>query len=58
MNYFRDYSKPIVLSLRGKKGFETYVKIVTSSHKKYDAKAASEKAAKNLRRQGIDVGRG
>ena len=55
MNYFRDYSKPIVLSLRGKRGFETYVKIVASSHKKYDAKAASEKAAKNLRRQGINV---
>lgn len=51
----RDYSKPILLNLRGKKGFRTYVKIVTSPKVKYDAKAAAEKAAENLRKQGLRV---
>lgn len=51
----RDYSKPILLNLRGSRGFRTYVQIVTSPRQKYDAKAAAEKAAKNLRKQGMDV---
>lgn len=51
----RDYSKPILLNLRGKDGFRTYVKIVTSPKVRYDAKAASEEAAKYLREQGLDI---
>ncbi len=53
--YTRDYSKPILLNLRGKRGFQTYVKIATSPRQKYDAKAAAKKAAENLRKQGVDV---
>ncbi len=51
----RDYSKPILLNLKGEKGFRTYVKIATSPRVKYDAKAAAEKAAENLRAQGLKV---
>lgn len=51
----RDYSKPILLNLRGEKGFRTYVKIVTSPRIRYDAKAAAEKAAENLRKQGLEI---
>ena len=54
-NVTRDYSKPILLDLRGEKGFRTYVKIVTSPKVRYDAKAAAEKAAENLRKQGLEV---
>lgn len=51
----RDYSKPVTLDLRGEKGFRTYVKIATSTKRKYDAKSAAERAAKKLRKQGINV---
>lgn len=51
----RDYSKPVVLSLHGEKGFRTYVKIATSPRTKYDARAAAAKAAEKLRQQGLDV---
>ena len=51
----RDYSKPILPIFRGKDGFRTYVRIVTTPPTKYDAKAAREKAAENLRRQGLNV---
>ncbi len=51
----RDYSKPIVLNLRGKKGFRTYVKIATTPKTKYDAKAEAQKAAEVLKEQGINV---
>ena len=54
-NVTRDYSKPIILDLRGEKGFRTYVKIVTSPKIRYDAKAAAEKAAEKLRKQGLEV---
>ena len=51
----RDYSKPIMLRLEGKKGLRTYLEIVTSPPPKYDAEATAEKAAENLRRQGLNV---
>lgn len=51
----RDYSKPILLNLRGKDGFRTYVKIVTSPKVRYDAKTASQEAAKYLREQGLKL---
>ncbi len=51
----RDYSKPFVLNLQGKRGLLTYIKIATSPRVKYDAKAAANKARENLRRQGMDI---
>ena len=51
----RDYSKPIMLNLRGKKGYRTFVKIATTPRQKYDARAAAEKAAENLRKQGLRI---
>ena len=51
----RDYSRPILLNLRGKDGFRTYVKIVTSPKVRYDAKTASQEAAKYLREQGLKL---
>ena len=54
-NTVRDYSKPIMLNLHGKEGFRAYVQIVTTPPTKYDAKAAKERAAENLRKQGINV---
>ena len=51
----RDYSKPIVLNFHGIEGFRTYLKIITTPAKKYDAAKAKEKAAENLRRQGLDA---
>jgi len=51
----RDYRKPVRLRLRGKKGLETYAKIVTSPKIRYDANAAAEKAAENLRKQGMEL---
>ena len=51
----RDYSKPILLNLKGEKGLRTYIKIATSPRVKYDAKAAAEKAASQLRAQGLNV---
>ena len=53
--YPRDYSKPIVLNLQGEEGFRAYVEMVTSPRVEYDAKAAAEKAAENLRKQGLKV---
>ena len=54
-SFTRDYSKPLLLSFRGKQGFRSYVKIVTSPKVKYDAKAAAKKAAEKLRKQGMGV---
>ena len=51
----RDYSKPMMLNLRGEKGLRTYIRIATSPRVKYDAKAAAEKAKENLRSQGFRV---
>ena len=51
----RDYSKPIMLKLIGIEGFRTYLKIITTPAKKYDAAAAKEKAAENLRKQELMV---
>ena len=51
----RDYSKPIVLDLRGEKGLQAYIEIATSPREKYDAKAAAEKAKENLRKQGMRI---
>ena len=51
----RDYSKPIMLKLTGIEGFRTYLKIITTPAKKYDAEAAKERAAENLRKQGLMV---
>ena len=51
----RDYSKPILPIFRGKDGYRAYVKIVTTPPIKYDAQAAKEKAAENLRKQGLTV---
>ena len=51
----RDYSRPILLNLRGKDGFRTYVKIVTSPKVRYDARTASQEAAKYLREQGLEL---
>ena len=55
MQKIRDYSKPILLNLKGEKGFRTYIKIATSPRVKYDAKAAAERAAEKLRAQGFNV---
>lgn len=55
MSKTRDYSKPILLNLKGEKGFRAYVKIVTSPRIKYNAKEASEKAAEKLRAQGFNI---
>lgn len=54
-NTLRDYSKPIILNLRGKKGLRTYAKIATSPRVRYNAKLAAERAARNLKRQGLSV---
>ena len=51
----RDYSKPIMLLLQGKEGLKTYLKIVTTPREKYDAISAAERAAENLRRQGLRI---
>lgn len=51
----RDYSKPIVLNLRGEKGLNTYIKIATSRRVKYNAKAAAKRAAENLKKQGLII---
>lgn len=51
----RDYSKPMMLDLRGEKGLRTYIRIATSPRVKYDAKAAADKARENLRSQGFRV---
>ncbi len=51
----RDYSKPMVLELRGEKGLRAYIEIANSPHLKYDAKAASKRAAENLKKQGLVV---
>ena len=51
----RDYTKPIMLRLEGKKGLRTYLEIVTSPPTRYDAEAEAKKAAENLRKQGINV---
>ena len=53
--HLRDYSKPMVLDLRGEKGLRTYIKIAKSPRIEYNAKAAAEKAANNLRMQGLNV---
>lgn len=55
VNIHRDYSKPIVLNLRGEKGLRAYAKIVTSPRVRYNAKLAAEQAAINLRRQGLSM---
>ena len=51
----RDYSKPIMPNFHGKEGFRAYVKIVTTPPTKYDAKAASQRAADYLQKQGFIV---
>ena len=51
----RDYSKPIVPLFKGKEGYRSYVKIVTTPGTKYDAKQAAQKAADNLKKQGLNV---
>ena len=51
----RDYSKPIVPLFKGKEGYRSYVKIVTTPGTKYDAKQAAQKAADNLEKQGLKV---
>ncbi len=51
----RDYSKPIVPIFQGKEGFRAYVQIVTTPPTKFDADAAKQKAAENLRKQGLIV---
>ncbi|MBQ6503843.1 MAG: hypothetical protein IJI57_08030 [Flexilinea sp.] len=51
----RDYSKPLMLNLQGEKGLRAYIQIIKSPRTKYDAKAASEKAKENLRKQGVIV---
>lgn len=51
----RDYSRSLHLELHGKAGHRAYVKIVTSPKSKYDAKAAAEKAAEKLRKQGLKI---
>ena len=51
----RDYSKPIMIRLQGIEGFKTYVRIVTTPAKKYDAAEAMKLAAENLKKQGLTV---
>ena len=51
----RDYRKSVRLCLRGKEGKQAFARILTSTRTKYDAKAAVEQAAENLRRQGMDI---
>ena len=49
----RDYSKPIIPIFKGKKGHNAYVEIATTPPTKYNAEIEKQKAAENLRRQGM-----
>lgn len=51
----RDYSKPIIPVFRGKKGHRAYVEIATTPLTRYNAEVEKQKAAENLRRQGLIV---
>lgn len=51
----RDYRKSVYLCLHGKEGKQAFAKILTSPRTKYDAKAAAEQAAENLRRQEMNI---
>lgn len=51
----RDYSKPIIPLFRGKKGYRAYLEIATTPPTRYNAEAEKQKAAENLRRQGLNV---
>ena len=51
----RDYSKPIIPVFRGKKGHRAYVEIATTPPTRYNAEVEKQKAAENLRRQGLIV---
>ena len=51
----RDYSKPIIPVFRGKNGYRAYVEIATTPPTRYNAEAEKQKAADNLRKQGLMV---
>lgn len=51
----RDYSKPMVLNLHGTEGFRKFVKLATSPSANYNAKEEAQKAADNLRKQGLSL---
>ena len=51
----RDYSKPIIPVFRGKKGYRAFVEIATTPPTRYNAEAEKQKAADNLKKQGLNV---
>ena len=51
----RDFSKPIVPIFKGKKGHHDYIEIATAPPTKYNAEFEKQKAAENLRKQGLFV---
>lgn len=51
----RDYSKPIVPIFRGEKGHRAYIEIATTPPTRYNAEVEKQKAADNLRRQGLNI---
>ena len=50
-----DYSNPPMLKLTGREGARAFVKILLTPRSNYDAKKEAEKAADNLRKQGMFV---
>ena len=55
MEYYRDYSKPIVPIFEGEAGHRAYLQMMSSPKRVYDYKEAARKAAEKLRAQGYDV---
>ena len=55
MEYYRDYSKPIVPIFEGEAGHRAYLQMMNSPKRAYDYKEAARKAAEKLRAQGYEV---
>ena len=55
MEYYRDYSQPIVPIFEGEAGHKAYLQMMNSPKREYDYKEVSRRAAEKLRAQGLKV---
>ena len=51
----RDYSKPILIKFKGVEGLKSYIRLLKTSPKKYDANRKAEEALQALRKQGAKI---
>ena len=51
----RDYSKPLMIKLKGIRGLREYIRLLKTPPVKYDATKKAEEALQALRRQGAKI---